>query len=166
MLRLVTAVVLTVALMAVASPAIDDARRDAAADAVRGDLARVESVATDLLRRDEAGARRVVTVAVPSRTWTNAGVERVVIGAAPGLTDTGRDDVVAVRLRGGPEYAFRVGVDLQIDGSDDGTIVLRRPGRHRLSLALRPGGVVTLDRLSNPMGVRENVGRSGGAVRA
>jgi len=83
MLRVVFAAALTVALVGAVTPVVDDARRTNAATAVQGDLRTVERAALSLLETDEdtpgVGARRSVTVRLPSRSWTGGEPRRVTL---------------------------------------------------------------------------------------
>jgi len=83
MIRVVLAVVLTTALLGASLPAIDEARRDHTETTVGTELRAIERVATDLLNTDdptEDGARRVIEIRLPARSWSDAGVDAVTIG--------------------------------------------------------------------------------------
>jgi len=154
MLRVVFAAALTVVLVGVALPAIDDARRTNAAAAVQGDLQTVERAALSLLETDEdtpgAGARRSVTVRLPSRSWTSVGIEYVSVGGPPGEppADPGQG-VVVYRVRGGEPRRLALDVPLY---TPDGPVVLRGDGEHRLTLGVEriDGQRVVTVRLADP----------------
>lgn len=136
MIRVVVAVVLTTALLGVSFPAIDDARRDHSETAVRAELDAVERAATDLLATDDPaadGARRIVVLQLPTRSWTDAGTEEVTIGAARNGSG-GRvtwlvDDDSTRRVRYLPDVPIRTDTDAR-------ALTLTESGRHRLVLAL------------------------------
>jgi len=154
MLRVVFAAALAVVLVGVATPAIDDARRTNAATAVQSDLRVVERAALSLLETDEhapgAGARRSVTVRLPTRSWTSAGLEYVSIGGPPGgpSAEPGRG-VVVYRVRGSEPRRLALDVPLF---APDGPVVLRGDGDHRLVLGIGQvdGGRVVTVRLADP----------------
>lgn len=166
MLRAVLATALAVALLAASLPPIDQARRDNADAQVRSQLERLSTAAREISAHDDAvpvgtaGARRTLTLRIPSRGWRATGVDHVAIGGVPGnaTTDTGRSDVLAWRVTGGPRRILRIeGVDLHtvVDGrvsSDERPLVVRAPGRHVLELSLvrRRGGTVVLVRGFKP----------------
>lgn len=138
-LRVVFAAALAVALLAVATPAIDDARRDTSAASARGDLATVERAARSLLVTDErapgAGPRRSVTVRLPPRSWTASGLAYLSLGGPPGGSATdraARRGVAVYRVRGGEPR--RLPLDVPLWAPDP--VVLREPGRHRLVLTV------------------------------
>lgn len=144
--RVVLAVVLASALVAVALPPLDDARRERAATVVTDQVESIERTADALVSTDEptdgVGARRVVTLRVPARQWTSAGVERVSF-APVGTGDHGR---VSWRVHGGRTSSRSLSVPLTT--ADDEPLVLDEPGHHRLVLALagRPGAPVVVVR--------------------
>lgn len=131
MIRTVLAVVLTVALLAAAIPAVNEGREARTATHLDGVTERVERAARSLLAHDDptppdvAGARRVVDLRLPARSWTAAGATLRIDGAA---------DLIAYRVADGrPRRASLRGVDLRTPG---GPVVLRASGRHRLALSL------------------------------
>lgn len=153
MIRVVLAVVLATALFGVSLPAIDDARKDHSETVVRTELQRVERAATNLLETDdptEDGARRVVEVHLPTRSWTDAGIEAITIGesrrgSGGRLTWTVEGGTRTVRPV--PEVPFRTATDrdVTIDAS----------GRHRLVLSLdgnRTDPVVTVREFTSDEG--------------
>lgn len=139
MLRVVFASALAVVLVAATLPALEDASRSRAAAGVEGDLATLERAATSLLATDEAapgaGPRRAVTVRVPERSWTNAGLAYVSIGGPPGerASESTRRGVVVYRVRGGEPRRLRLSVPLWTPGE---SVVLREAGTHRLTLTV------------------------------
>jgi hypothetical protein len=154
MLRVAFAVALAVALVGAALPVIDDARRTNAAATVQGDLQTVERAAQSLLETDEhtpsAGARRSVTVRLPSRSWTNAGIEYVSIGGPPDGPSAGPGrGVVFYRVRGGEPRRLTFDVPLYAPGTP---VVLRGDGEHRLVLGVErvDGQRVVTVRLADP----------------
>lgn len=177
MLRAVLATALAVALLAASLPPIDQARRDNADAQVRSQLERLSTVARELSAHDDAvpvgtaGARRTLTLRIPSRGWRASGVDHVAIGGVPRneTTDPPRSDVLAWRLTGGPQRILRVeGVDLHtvVDGrvaSDDRPLVVRATGPHVLELSLvrhRGRPVVLVRRFKSHEGARVARARS------
>lgn len=147
--RLVLAVALATALVASALVPLDDARRERGAAVVADQASAIERRAATLLERDDptegAGARRIVTLDLPARSWTSARVDRLTL--RPG-TDATRPRITW-RVVGGRTHTRRLpNVPL---ATEDGTpLVVRGPGLHRLTLSLdgRPGApVVTVRRL-------------------
>jgi hypothetical protein len=160
-LRVVLAVVLAVAVLAVALPVVERARTQRSADLAEGSLARVAERATGLAATDEAtgggAARRVVSVTVPAGGPGTTRVAYLAVGGAPDCAtprDASGGDVVAYRLRGGPTRVRHLPVDLRVrtDGrlrDDDDPLVLRDDARLVLSLVGTDGGsrvVVERDR--------------------
>lgn len=135
MIRVVVTVVIATALLAASLPAVDSARGDRTAAHLDGELATLTDAAASLVDRDDptppsvSGARRVVTLTLPTRSWTAAGVDSLTVGcraACPRPTlgytlDTGR--------------TRRVAVDLPLV-VPDGPLVVRESGTHDLWLTL------------------------------
>jgi hypothetical protein len=144
--RVVLAVVLASALVAVVLPPMDDARREWAATFFTVQVDSIERTADALIATDEPtdgiGARRVVTLRLPARHLTNAGVECVTF-APVAAGDYGR---VSWRVHGGRTSSRSLSVPLAT--TDDEPLVLDEPGHHRLVLALagRPGAPVVVVR--------------------
>jgi hypothetical protein len=147
-IRVVLAAVLLVAVASVALSAVDAGRRDRTTARLDAGVERVERAARLLVDRDDPtaagvpGARRVVRLRLPARSFAAAGVERFAL--------RGADDEVRYRLDGGRPRRHGLPVDLRTPG---GPVVLRATGRHRLRLGL----------VGPPAGVR--VGRVAGEPR-
>lgn len=170
MLRAVLAVVVAVALLGAALPAVDRAGVDRSTSLLAGEaetLARaVERLATgsDPVPAGARGARAVVELRLPGRSWATQPADYLAVGAARrGDPPDGRDgDVVAYRVAGGRERTVRLPADVRAaegDGfaPDDRPLVLAEPGRHALALWLvgfdgRP--VVVVSRLGDARGAR------------
>lgn len=159
MLRVVVAVVLTVALLAVTLPALETARHDRSAQRVQGELDGLTAVIRDVHTREDAvpagraGARRVVTIRLPARTWTDAGVEYVAIGGSP--PDTGMDErtktTFAWQVTGQRPHERRLDIPVEGGPPNEGPLIIRSPGVHRLAISrVRRGNrtVVVVQRLS------------------
>lgn len=137
MIRVVLAVVLTVVLLAAATPAIDEGKTARTAIHLDGATDRLDRAARSLLAHEDptrpsvAGARRIVTLRLPARSWTASEATLRIDGGA---------DRLAYRVGDGrPRRTILRGVDLR---TPDGPISLRTPGRHRLVLSLvRDDGV-------------------------
>lgn len=147
MLRVSVAVVLAVALLGVAQPAVEDARSIAAERAVERELAEIERAITEL--RTEAavpygqpGARRVVTLDLPERAFASAGIEYVAIGGVPDGDRTDSDtDLLVSKVADRTPSIVRIDADLRVERSrgevswlTDDSLVLRTGGRHRITL--------------------------------
>ncbi|MBO4246856.1 ABC transporter [Halomicrobium sp. IBSBa] len=147
--RVVLAVVLATALVAATLGPIDDARRQRASATVSDQASDLERAADTLLETDDPiagpGARRVVTLRVPPRTWTSGGVERVSLRPS---TDQTPARLSWLLTGGQPRTRQLLGVPLRT--ADGSPVVLRRSGPHRLVISLdgRPGvPVLTVRRL-------------------
>ncbi|WP_327052831.1 DUF7311 family protein [Halomicrococcus gelatinilyticus] len=166
--RTVLAVSLALALCTLAFPAVEDARTTRTERAVEGELGRLSRAmhavtADDPVAVDERGARRSVTLVIPSASAAGARLEFVAVGGVPDRdrppdveegppADARRDarsvdahgDVLAYRVAGGRTRVERVPFDVRVaaerkgDGwqvrSDDDPLVVRSPGRIRLLL--------------------------------
>jgi hypothetical protein len=151
-IRVVVTVLLAVALLGVAQPAVDAARAERTATTLTTDVERIERAATSLLDRDDPppsgvrGARRSLAMRLPKRGVAAAGVEYVVVGGRPRPPSSGSApsnpgappprtaDTVTYKLAGRPPAVVRLdGIDLR---TANGPIRLGTPGRHRLRLTL------------------------------
>lgn len=158
MLRAVLAVVLSVALLGVATPVVEDARVQRSSHLVEGELSRVAERTIGLAATEETGPgaapRRVVALSLPSGEFVTAPIDYVAIGGVPDCRtprDTERSDVVAYKLRGADAHVRTVPVDLRVvtDGrvrDDEDPLVLRGDARVALSLADRDAGPTVLVR--------------------
>lgn len=143
MLRVAVAVVLAVALLGVAQPAIEDGRETAAERAVERELVAVERAIVNL--DDEAvvpygqpGARQVVVLDLPERSFGSVGVEYVALGGLPG--GDGSSNLLAYKVADRQPDIVRIDADLRVERSRgdvswlaDDPLVLRTGGRHRLT---------------------------------
>jgi len=142
-IRIVLAVLLTVALLAAVTPAIDEGRSARTATHLDGVTDRVERAVRSLRAHEDptrpsvAGARRIVRFRLPGRSWTAVGAS---------LWIDGDHDLIGYRLDGGRPHRRTIrGVDLR---TPDGPVVFEGAGRYRLVLSLvRADGVgVTITR--------------------
>lgn len=147
--RVVLAVLVAAALVAVSLPAVDDGRERATDRAVRGEIDRIERAAADLLATEEtvrnasSAPRRTVTVSLPERGWHRAGVGRLAIREPDAGSTRGS---VAYTVTGRSQRVTRVDVPLRPAA---GTLELRGSGDYRLRLRLvRVDGerIVVVDR--------------------
>ena len=137
MIRAVLAVLLTVALLAAVTPAVDEGRERRTAIHLDRAVDRIERAARSLHAHEDptapgvAGARRLVGVHLPERSWTAVGAR---------LWIDGERDLIGYRLDGGRTRRTRLpGVDLR---TPDGRVVLDGGSRRRLELSLvRDDGV-------------------------
>lgn len=139
--RTVLAVVLAAALVGVSQPAIEAAARERTANHVAEAVEEVAGHAAGLVETDDAvagaGARRTVTVHLPGRTLTRAGVEYLRFQPSGGEASVGSNrSAVSWRLSGG-DARRRVLESVRLVTSGGEPVVLREQGRHRLVLSLR-----------------------------
>lgn len=174
MLRAVLAVALAAALVGVALPAVDRAGvgrgaslLGAEADRLARDAGRL-AAGSDPVPVGARGARAVVALRLPGRSWATARVDYLAVGAARRADppDGPATDVIAYRVAGGRERRVRLSVDVRAvagvePAPDDRALVLREPGRHVLALRL-----VRLDGQSVVLVERVGEVRQGGSVEA
>jgi hypothetical protein len=136
-LRYVLAVVVATAILAVSLPALDAARIDRSEAAVDAELDsvvdRVERFVAEetAVPPDVAGARTVVTLNLPVRSWSAAGVDHVTLGRS-----SSGHARFAWSVAGGRRHTRRV-PDIRLAlAADAQTIVFSSGGRHRLRLRL------------------------------
>jgi hypothetical protein len=141
MLRVVLAVALAVALLAIAVPAVETARVQYSDQRIASEFEALETVAETLRERNDpppkgtSGARTVTTLRLPTKGWASAGVDRLTIA---------ENGTVRWRVSGGSEQTrhlsaveFRpVGGELRLDSG----------GRHRLVLQIQPDESVRVER--------------------
>lgn len=126
MLRVVLALALAAAILAVVTPALEDARTTRADRLTARELDRVESAARALVREESPGARRTVRISVPGESPTTAPVAFVALGGLPGESeqrveaDTANRDLLAYRLAGGSVNVRRIPVDLRVAPGGEG----------------------------------------------
>jgi hypothetical protein len=130
-IRIVLAVVLTVALFATVLPAVEEGRTTRTAILMDDVVDRLERAARSLRAHEDpvrtglTPARRTVRFRLPSRSWSTVGAS---------LRVDGRDDAVTYRLDGRRPHRVPIsGVDIRTPG---GPVVVRDPGTHRLVLEL------------------------------
>lgn len=144
MLRAVLGVALAVALLAVVTPALDDARATRTERLAERELDRVASAAVTLESEEAPGARRTLTLALPGDSPTAARVSVALGGLSSGRSpaDTAERDVFAVRVAGDRRLVRRVGTDLRVvrEGrvaGDERAVVLRGGATYAVTLRLR-----------------------------
>lgn len=130
MIRVVLAVALAAALLSASLPAVESAATDRTAAALDRDADRIRAAGASLLADDDAGARRVTTVSLPTSTLTAAGVDSFTVDCRPGCA-------VRYTLASGASRTRRLPFPL---ATPDGPVALSRPGEHRLTLGLASGG--------------------------
>jgi hypothetical protein len=126
--RVLLAVGIAAALLAASLPAVEAVRTDRTAAEMDRTADRIETAGRSLLAADEAeaGARRVVTVSLPTASLTAAGVDRFAI-------DCGKRCAVSYRLRGSTTHVNRLPIPLS---TPDGVVTFSKAGTHRLRLGL------------------------------
>jgi hypothetical protein len=146
----VLAVALAAAMLAVVTPALEDARATRTERLAARELGRVEAAAEALAREESPGARRTLSVSLPGESPTAAPLAFVALGGVPNaksgengeMTDGAGRDLLAYRIAGGSTVVRRIGVDLRVvrDGqrveSDAQPLVLRDGESYRLVLRL------------------------------
>jgi hypothetical protein len=130
-IRIVVTVLLAIAILAAALPAVEHAAADRSEEQLLASVEEIDAVALDLAESEEAvpgteGARRTVEVTLPADGVAAAGVERFAIN--------GTDRRYAFRVDGRPPRERRGSVPVRtLDGDP---LVLRESGTHELVLAL------------------------------
>ncbi|OYR40470.1 hypothetical protein DJ82_05125 [Halorubrum sp. Ib24] len=164
MIRVVLTVLVAVALLAAATPALEDARATTTAERIDAEADRVERAVGGLVAGSVSvadpslAARTTVTVRVPSG-FGAAPIDRVAIvetgasgetvGAEANVaeeTSPGPDVALRYRIDGGPERTAPIGpggtdATVSVDG---GAIALRPGGESRLALRLVDDGGPTV----------------------
>jgi hypothetical protein len=126
--RVLLAVTIAAALLAASLPAVETARTDRTATKLDRQADRIEAAGASLLADDEAdaGARRVVTVSLPSASLAAAGVTRFAVGCWD-------ECVVRYRIADGESRVRPLPIPLSTPA---GTVKFSTPGTHRLALGL------------------------------
>lgn len=141
--RTVLAVALAAALLAVSQPAIQSATRERTASAIADEVEQFVERAESLVDTDDAvtspGARRIVTVTLPERSRTAAGVQELRIEpdyATESRADSTEASALAWTIERSEERR-RILERIQLETADGDPLTLTEPGRHRLVLSLR-----------------------------
>jgi hypothetical protein len=135
--RVALTVVLGVALLGVALPAVDAGRVDRTTAALDSTAERIARTGAHLRAVEDPtppgvpGARAVVTVDVPHRSWHAAGVAYVAVGGAPEAA--GNRSVVVYRIEGKQPKTVPLAFPVR---TPHGPLVYRTAGDHRLNLSL------------------------------
>lgn len=154
MLRVVLAVLTATALLGIATPAVQSARIDHADARIVAELEELERAGRALSDRNDAryadgepGARRVITVTLPERTWGRAGTEFLRLPSPNTSLGATRGTVrrATWRVMGGAVHRRRL-LSGELVGPPDGLEL--GPGDHRLVLRLGVEGRVRIDRLN------------------
>jgi hypothetical protein len=143
-IRAILAVCLAVAIVGVALPAAENASEDRTARLAESELTRFRATLAELASTDDAlpadspGARRLVTLEIPTPDLTAAPLAYLAVGGVPRTSPRNASaatrDRLAYRLRGGPPRTVTVPVELRTDDAEP--LVLREAGRHRLRCRL------------------------------
>lgn len=143
MIRVVVAAVLTVATLAAALPAIDDARATATDGEVAGAIDRIERAGQALATSEDAtptrsrAARRLVDFRIPPPSLTTARPSFVAVGGRPG--GPGNRSLVAYGVGSSPTRLRGLSLPVPVR-TPDGPVVFEATGRHAVSLALVADG--------------------------
>jgi len=141
-IRYVLAVILTVALFALAAPAIDRAGTDSSERAVETSISDLEVAATSLMNNEELppanqahhSPQRTVTISLPSESLTNAPVERFVTERIDSQTTR-----VSYRIRGGGAKETIVAEPIVYrESTANRSMELGGTGEKQLQLTLEP----------------------------
>jgi hypothetical protein len=138
-IRLVVAAVLTVATLAAALPAVENASATHTTDRIESAADRIERAGRGLASTNDAvetrrsAATRRVAVSIPQESWTTAAPAFVAVGGRPG--GPGNRSVVTYALRSSPTRIRGLSLPVRIR-TPTGPIVFRTSGRHVVSLAL------------------------------
>ncbi|MGQ4555745.1 DUF7311 family protein [Halobellus sp. GM3] len=139
MIRLVVAAVLTVATLAAALPAVDDARTARVDAEIERAIDRLERAGTALAvtedatpTREHAAVRRV-EFSLARRSVTTARPAFVAVGGRPG--GPGNRSIVAYASGSSPTRLRELSLPVPLR-TPDGPVVFRESGRHAVSFAL------------------------------
>ena len=147
MLRVVLAAILTVAVVGVAFPAVENAEASRMDQLTSSEVTRLADAISALERENvpvtnpSAAARTVHTVSIPTSSLLPSESADIAIGGVPGAPrqgDTPARDLIAYRVGDGTYYVRWVMVDLRIDSETAGEhdpLVLS--GTQELTLSLR-----------------------------
>ncbi|WP_135825611.1 DUF7311 family protein [Halorussus ruber] len=161
MIRVLLGVALAVALVAVTTPALEEARASRTERLTERELDRVGTAVEELAREEAPGARRTLTLSLPGDSATEAPLSFVALGGVPdgasadergsvSEADTAARDILVFRVAGGRRHVRRVGADLRVvrggtgRGVRDGTrstadsraLVLRGGATYEVTLRL------------------------------
>lgn len=145
MLRVLLAVAMTAALLAVSMPAVDTARIEHSNGRIATELTHVETTAAELAARNDPpppgtdGARRELTLRLPEATVGSAGVERLVVRPATGT----RPAVFEWRVADGTAQVRHV-TDTTLHVSEP--LRFHEGGRHRIVLVHQHDNTVRVER--------------------
>lgn len=141
MIRLVVAAALAVATLAVALPAVDDARTARTDATIEGTADRIERAGRALATTEDAAptrstaATRRVAFTLPRRSTTAAHPEFVAVGGPP--DGPGNRSTVTYAVSS-PTHRHHLGIPIPVR-TPQGPVVFRDPGRHAVELALVRG---------------------------
>ncbi|MFY4813068.1 DUF7311 family protein [Haloarcula sp. AONF1] len=129
--RLVLAVAVMTALVSVSAPALSTARADTASDTMERQLDELGAELTMLVETDDAtpngDARRAVTIRLPVRTYTNAGVSQLQFAERAGV------GIATWTVESRKQTERLVGIPIRTTAATDR---LDEPGTHRLVFVL------------------------------
>lgn len=140
MIRTVTAVALTVAILAISVPAVEHGAAINAENKVETQVAAIDQTAVELVEEEDvppygvAGARRLLTLTFPSDSIASQGVENVSIERVDGE----QHSIARFRVEGRAQQV--VHIDAPIVDEDGNAVVLGRlQGEHTYALTLERG---------------------------
>ena len=141
MIPLVVAAALAVATLAVALPAVDDARTARTDATIEGTADRIERAGRALATTEDAAptrstaATRRVAFTLPRRSLTAAHPEFVAVGGPP---DGPGNRLTVTYAVSSPTHRHHLGIPIPVR-TPQGPVVFRDPGRHAVELALVRG---------------------------
>ncbi len=141
MIRVVVAAVLAIATLALAVPAIDDARTARTGATVEGTVDRIEHAGRTLATTEDATATRAMAATrrvefrLPERSIAAAQLRFVAVGGPP--DGPGDRPTVTYAVSSSPRRRH-LGLPVPVR-TPEGPVVFREPGRHTVALALVRG---------------------------
>lgn len=148
MLRAVLAVAMAAALLAVSVPVVETARVQYSDERIDRELDAIETAATTLTERNDPpppgvpGPRQTITIDLPEKTWSTAGVAEVRLTPA---ADSEGHTTARWRVSGGTEHTRQLRAKV-VTPQRTGEIVLRDGGRQQLVLELQADGTIQATR--------------------
>jgi hypothetical protein len=146
--RVVLAVVLTTALLSVATPAMAEAGANRADSTMDRQLGELSAELGTMVETDDPtagrGARQIVELRLPARSLTSAAVTRLRFQSHEGVA------LASWRVGDGAKTSSTRLAGVPVRAVDGGPVTLREPGTHRLVFELRARAgepVLTVGRL-------------------
>lgn len=158
-IRLVLTVLLAVAVLAAASPLVQDARQQSAETAGERSVSRVRGVIDELTDRSDPtanhpGAGRTLTIAIPEASSGSVGIDWLAIGGVPGRAgpeEPPGTDIIAYSVDGSVHVIRLSSVEIRVRIDEDRRpndvpLVLRASGTLRFTYRMADDGPVIVVR--------------------